>query len=146
MKILNKKSLRNFHILESLEAGIELSGSEVKSIRAGRIELGQSFARITNGQAYLINAHIPPLNSTPSKDYDPVRSRRLLLHKEEIQKLVIKISGSKMTLIPVSIYEKNNFLKVQLGLAKSKKEFDRRKIIKERDHQRRIEQELRGKE
>lgn len=146
MRIINKKALHNYHILESLEAGIELSGAEVKSIRGGRIELGQSFARIVNEEVFLINAHIPPPNGVPSKDYNPTRTRRLLLHKNEIESLIGKLSGVKAVLIPVSIYEKNNFIKVQLGLGRFKKEFDKRKLIKERDHQRRIEQEIRGKE
>ncbi|MFH0937077.1 MAG: SsrA-binding protein SmpB [Candidatus Daviesbacteria bacterium] len=146
MKIVNKKALHNYHILESVEAGIKLLGSEVKSIRSGRIELGQSFARILNGEVYLINAHIPAYQNAPIKDYDPARSRKLLLHKNQVQSLIGKLSGQKVTLVPVSIYEKHNLIKVQLGLARSKKEFDKRKLIKERDHLRRIEQELRGKE
>lgn len=145
MKILNKRALHEYHILESFEAGIALYGMEVKSIRSGRIELGQSFARILNGEVFLINAHIPPYQNAPVKNYDPDRTRRLLLHRNQIQSLVGKLASSKTTLVPVAIYDKNNLIKVQLGLAKSKKEFDHRKAIKEKDHQRRIEQELRGK-
>lgn len=145
MRIVNKKALHEYHILESFEAGIQLYGSEVKSIRAGRIDLGQSFARIMSGEAFLVNANIPRYQNAPIKDYDPQRTRRLLLHRNQIQNLIGKLQA-KVTLVPVAIYEKNNLIKVQLGLAKSKKEFDKRKIIKERDHQRRVEQELRGKE
>lgn len=146
MKIVNKKGLHNYHILESLEAGIELLGHEVKSIRAGRVELGQSHARILNGEVYLINAHIPPYQNAFIKDYNPARTRKLLLHRGQINSLIGKLSSQGATLVPVSIYDKHNLIKVQLGLAKSKKEFDKRKLIKERDHQRRVEQELRGKE
>ena len=146
MRIVNKKALHDYFILESFEAGIELLGHEVKSIRAGRVDLGQSFARILNGQVYLINVNIPRYQNAPIKDYNPQRNRRLLLHKDQIQNLIGKISPKGATLIPVSIYDKHNLIKVQLGLAKSKKEFDKRKVIKERDHQRRIEQELRGKD
>lgn len=146
MKILNKKALHNYHILESLEAGIELLGPEVKSVRTGRVDLGMSHARILNGEIYLINMNIPAYQNAPIKDYDPIRSRRLLLHHEQIQSLIGKLSGKGVTLIPVSIYEKNNMVKVQLGLGKTKKEFDKRRVIKERDHLRRIEQEIRGKE
>ncbi len=146
MKILNKKALHEYHILESFEAGIALYGSEVKSIRLGRVELGQSFARIVNGEILLINANIPAYQNAPIKNYDPARTRRLLLHRNQIQALIGKLSSSRSTLIPVSLYERNNLIKVQLGLARSKKEFDHRKAIKEKDHQRRIEQELRGKE
>lgn len=135
MRITNKKALYNYHILERLETGIVLSGSEVKSIRAGRIDLGEAYVRILNGEAFLINANIS--NTT--------KSRKLLLHKDQINSLIGKTSGTKNTLVPISIYEKNNRFKVEVGLAKSKKEFDKRKLIKERDHIRRIEQELRGK-
>ncbi len=144
--IRNKKALHNYHILEHLEAGIALTGSEVKSIRSGRIELGESFVRILGGEAYLVNANIPRYENTSQKTYDATRSRKLLLHRGQINTLIGKTSGTQVTLVPVSIYEKNNRFKVEVGLAKSKKEFDKRKIIKERDHNRRIEQELRGKE
>lgn len=146
MRIVNKKALHNYHILESLEAGIELLGHEVKSVRAGRIELGQAFARIVNREAYLINAHIPPYQNASIKDYDPGRTRKLLLHKSQINSLIGKLSAKGATLVPVSVYDKRNLIKVELGVAKSKKEFDKRKLLKERDHQRRVEQELRGKE
>lgn len=146
MKILNKRALHEYHILESLEAGVELLGSEVKAIRSGRIDLGQSYAKVINGQVYLINVNIPRYQNAPSKDYEPARTRRLLLHRTQIASLMNKLSSGGMALVPVSIYEKNNLIKVQLGLGKSKKEFDRRRAIKERDHARRIEQELRGKE
>lgn len=146
MKILNKKALHNYHILERVEAGIVLSGSEVKSIRAGRVDLGEAYVRILNGEAFLINANIPRYQQSGQKDYDAQRSRKLLLHKDQINSLIGKTSGQGVTLVPVSIYEKNNRFKVEVGLAKSKKEFDKRKIIKERDHIRRVEQELRGKE
>lgn len=146
MKIVNKKALHNYHILERTEAGIELLGSEVKSIREGRIDLGQSFARILDGEVFLINANIPAYHHTPIKGYEPARRRKLLLHKNQIQSLIGKLSAKGAALVPVSIYDRRNLIKVELGLAKSKKEFDKRKVLKERDHQRRIEQELRGKE
>lgn len=144
MKVLNRKALRNYHILEHLEAGVVLSGAEVKSIRAGRLDLSESFVRTLNDEAYLINANIPKLVQTGAKTYDPLRSRKLLLHKVQIQTLIGKTSGKGVTLVPVSIYEKNNRFKVDVGLAKSKKEFDKRKILKEKEHKRRVEQELRG--
>ncbi len=146
MKILNKKALHNYHILERLEAGIVLSGAEVKSIRTGRIDLGESHIRVLNGEAFLINANIPRYNQAAEKEYDAQRTRKLLLHKTQIDSLIGKVSGKSVTLVPVSMYEKNNKFKVEIGLAKSKKEFDHRKILKEKDHARRVEQELRGKE
>ncbi len=146
MKIINKKALHNYHILESLEAGIVLSGSEVKSIRAGRIDLGEAYVRILNGEAHLVNANIARYAQSIDQAYDATKSRKLLLHKDQINTLIGKTSGKGFTLIPISIYEKNNRFKLEIGLGKSKKEFDKRKTIKERDNNRRIEQELRGKE
>ena len=146
MKIVNKKALHNYHILERIEAGIVLSGAEVKSIRAGRIDLGEAYVRILNGEAYLVNANIPKFQESSQKDYDATKSRKLLLHKDQIDSLLGKVSGKATTLVPISIYEKNNKFKLEVGLGKSKKEFDKRKVVKERDHARRVEQELRGKE
>ncbi len=146
MRILNKTAYRNYQILESIEAGLVLLGSEVKALREGRVELGQSFARIVNGEVFLINAHIPIYKNSQIEGYDPGRSRKLLLHKNQIQSLLGKLSGGKTTLVPLALYESHNFIKVEIGLGRSKKEFDKRKVIKERDHIRRIEQELRGKE
>ena len=146
MRIVNKKALHNYHILEKIEAGIVLSGSEVKSIRNNRLDLGESHIRVLNGEAYLINANIPRYQQTSQKDYDAQRSRKLLLHKSQIDALMGKTTGQGVTMVPVSLYEKNNKFKIEVGLAKSKKEFDKRKILKEKDHIRRVEQELRGKE
>lgn len=146
MRIINKKALHNYHILEHLEAGVALTGAEVKSIRAGRLDLGESYVRVLNGEAYLINANIPRYTESSTKTYDPTRSRKLLLHKAQIQSLIGKTSGKGVSLVPVAIYEKNNLFKVDVGLGKSKKEFDKRRVLKERDHARRVEQELRGKE
>ena len=146
MRIVNKKALHNYHILEHLEAGVVLSGAEVKSIRTGRIDLGEAYVRILNSEAYLVNANIPRYNQAGDKEYDAQRSRKLLLHKHQIDSLMGKATGKSVTLVPVSIYENNNRFKVEVGLAKSKKEFDHRKILKEKDHARRVEQELRGKE
>ncbi len=142
----NKKALHNFHILEKLEAGIVLTGSEVKSIRAGRLDLSESYVRVLSGEVYLLNANIARYAQTSQTAYDPTRSRKLLLHKQQIQTLIGKTTGSNTTLVPVAVYEKNNRFKVEVGLAKSKKEFDKRKTIKDRDNVRRMEQELRGKE
>lgn len=146
MRIANKKALHNYHILDRVEAGVVLSGAEVKSIRAGRIDLGESYVRILNGEAFLVNANIPKFQQSGDKEYDATKSRKLLLHKAQIDSLMGKVQGKATTLVPVSIYEKNNKFKVEVGLGKSKKEFDKRKVIKERDHIRRVEQELRGRE
>lgn len=145
MRIINRQARRNYHILQTLEAGIELLGSEVKSLRAGRADLQEAYVRVLNEEAFLINANIPRLN-TFQKNYDPLRSRKLLLHKSQIRSLIGQTSGKGTTLIPLAIYEKHNRFKVEVGLGKSKREYDKRQAIKERDQIRRIEQELRGKE
>lgn len=140
MKISNKKARFEYTITDSFEAGIVLFGHEVKSLRAGRGDLSDAFAKVQNGEIYLKNAFIPPYQNSVIKDYNPKRDRKLLLHKDQIGKLV----GSKDHLIPLSIYEKRNMFKVDLGLGTSKKQFDKRKAIKARDETRRVEQELRG--
>jgi SsrA-binding protein len=146
MKITNKRGLHDYFIIDSLEAGVALRGAEVKAIREGRADLSQSYAKIMGEEAFLVNALIPRYHNAPMKDYDPQRTRKLLLHKSQIRNLIGKLSQTGTTLIPVSFYEKNNLIKVQLGLGKSKRQIDKRKIIKERDHERRVQQELRGKE
>lgn len=146
MRIINKKALHNYHVLESLEAGIVLTGSEVKSIKLGRIELSGAYVKILGNEAFLVNALIPEYQINSNKEYDPSRSRKLLLHKDQINTLIGKNAQKGTTLIPVAIYQKNHKLKLEIGVGRIKKEFDKRKIIKERDQQRRIEQELRGKE
>lgn len=144
MRIANRKALRNYHILESLEAGIELIGPEVKSIRQGRIDLGESYAKVIGNQVFLVNAQIPAYQNARLEGYNPARSRRLLFHRAQIESLIGKISRSGMAIVPLAVYIKNNYIKVSLGLGRSKKQFDKRKVLKERDHLRRIEQELRG--
>lgn len=138
--------LHNYHILEHMEAGVALLGSEVKALRAGRADLGNSYVKVIDNELYLVNANIPKLVSTSQKNYEPTRSRKLLLHQAQIKSLIGKISRSGITLVPLSIYTKNNRFKVEVAVAKSKKQFDKRKVLKEKDHQRRVQQELRGKE
>jgi SsrA-binding protein len=140
MKLYNKKARFNYQIIDSFETGIVLTGQEVKSLRLGRGDLSDSFARIQNGEVFLKNAFIPPYQNAVIKDYDPKRERKLLLHRDQIRSL----AGSTNHLIPLSIYEKNNMFKVDLGVGASKKQFDKRKTIKERDEKRKIEQDLRG--
>lgn len=140
MRITNRKARFNYQITDSFEAGIVLSGHEVKSLRSGRGDLSDSFARVQNGEVYLKNAFIPAYQNASIKDYDPKRDRKLLLHKDQIRKLV----GSTNALIPLSIYEKRNMFKVDIGIGISKRQFDKRRVIKERDQARKIEQELRG--
>jgi SsrA-binding protein len=131
--VLNKRAKFDYFFLDSYEAGIVLTGPEVKSIRAGRASLQDAFVRISNGQAYLMNAFINPYNFSDNRHYDPRQTRKLLLHKKEIAKLTSASAGKSITIIPVSIYNKHNQLKVQISLAKGKKQYDKRAAIKERE-------------
>jgi SsrA-binding protein len=144
VKIYNRKARHTYHILETLEAGIVLSGFEVKAIRAGRLDLSNAFARIINGEVVLKNAYIHPYQDQKAKEYDPRADRKLLLHKNQISTLSQKLAKSSTALIPLSFYEKSNMFKVELALGASKKKFDHRRAIKERDEQRKIDLDLRG--
>lgn len=139
MRITNRKARFNYHILETLEAGVVLTGAEVKSVRAGRVDLSESFAKIQNGEAYLKNAYINPYMGA---QLDPKRDRKLLLHKKQLNYLMGKTSGQSTALVPLSIYNKHNFIKVELALGASKKKYDKRMAIKKKDEQRKLEQEL----
>lgn len=144
MKIYNKKAKHEYHILETLEAGVVLSGPEVKSIRGNRVTLDDSFARIQNGEAIVKNLYIYPYQSASDDKYDPRHDRKLLLHKKQINYLLGKLSASATTLIPLAIYETRNMFKIELALAASKKKYDHRKAIKKKDELRRLSQELKG--
>jgi len=142
MKIDNKKAYFEYEILEKMEAGINLYGAEVKAIRLGHADLSGSFARIIGSEVYLINAKIFPYKYAAPEGYDERRTRKLLLHKSEIIALKSRIEGSSLALVPLSIYTTKSFIKVQIGLGRGKKEFDKRQKIKKRDIQRSVEQEL----
>lgn len=148
MRIENRLARRNFFITEAFEAGIVLSGSEVKSLRLGRADLSRSFAKLQNGEVFLNNAFIYPYSQKSSahfgasKDYDPQRPRKLLMHKSQIRSLLGKLSSKGKALIPLAIYEKNNMFKVWLGLGQHKKKFDKKRALKEKDEARRLEREL----
>lgn len=143
MRIVNRKARYNYHILESFEAGIVLSGAEVKSLRLGKADLSNGFARIQSGEVYLVNVYIFP-HLGQDATYDTRKTRKLLLHKNQTKALIGKLSSKGKALIPLSIYEKNNMFKVQLALAQTKRKFDKKKVIKEKDEQRDLERELRG--
>jgi SsrA-binding protein len=140
MEILNKRAKFKYNLLEVFEAGIQLVGGEVKSIRSGMADLGNAYAKIINDEVYLINANIP----TPNLK-DPTRSRKLLLHKDEIVSIKTKIKAKKLTIVPVSLYTRGRLVKINLALAKTKKGYEKKEAIKKRDIEREIEQELRGK-
>lgn len=141
MKVFNKRASFDYELYGRIEAGISLSGSEAKSIRLGRINISQAFAKIVGNEAWLINAHIP---IEGKKDYDATRSRKLLLHREEIRTLEAKMKAKKLTLVPVSLYTKRRLYKVELALAKPKKKFEKKASKKLADIKANAARELRG--
>lgn len=142
----NRKVRFDYQILEKYEAGLSLFGFEVKSIKTGRISLKGSFVVIKDNEAWLLNAHISPyqVKNTP-ENYDPTRSRRLLLHKKEIKTLIGKQRTQGLTLVPLRVYSKGSRIKLEFGLAKGKKKFDKRQAIQKREAERKIGRALRGK-
>ena len=133
----NKKAFHDYFVEQQFEAGIELEGWEVKSIRAGRLQLKEAYVIVRNGEIYLIGCHISPL-ATVSTHFqpDPVRTRKLLLHKEEINKLIGSVERAGYTMLPLNMHFKRGKIKLSIGLAKGKKQHDKRQADKERDWQR----------
>ena len=129
----NRKAYHDYHLLETFEAGIVLLGTEVKAIREGRVNLRDSFARLDDGEAYLYNVNISPYSHRGYAEHEPLRRRKLLLHRDEIRKLVGKTVEKGMTLVPVRMYFKNGRVKVSVSLAKGKKDYDKRETIKRRE-------------
>jgi len=129
----NRKAYHDYHVLESFEAGLVLLGTEVKAIREGRVNLRDSFARIEDGEAFLYNVNISPYSHRGYAEHEPLRRRKLLLHREEIRKLIGKTVERGMTLVPTRLYFKNGRVKVSVALAKGKKEYDKRETIKRRE-------------
>ena len=134
--LLNKKARFNFFIDETLECGIELQGTEVKSLRENRFSFGDSYARIKDGQLYLIGFHISPYPFGNLHNHEPERERKLLVHKEEIRKLRKKVEEKGFTLVPIKVYLKNGLIKVELAICRGKKLYDKRETIKQRDLER----------
>ncbi len=143
MKITNPKAHYNYEILETLEAGIDLLGSEVKSVRAGQVSLGEAFVHLREGEAYLINCHVHPYQNSLEKVL-PTRSRKLLLRKKQLISLANKSAQGGLTLVPVSMYNKGNIFKLEVGLARGKKKWDKREAIKKKDQLRDVENALKG--
>jgi SsrA-binding protein len=129
----NRKAFHDYHLLETFEAGLVLLGTEVKAIREGRVNLRDSFARVEGGEVFLYNVHISPYSHRGYSDHEPLRRRKLLLHRDEIRKLIGKTVERGMTLVPVRMYFKNGRVKVALSLARGKKDYDKRETIKRRD-------------
>ncbi len=140
----NRRARHEYHVLDSIECGIELFGTEVKSIRNGQANLKDSHARIEDGEVFLYNSHISPYDHGNRFNHEPTRKRRLLLNKKEIQKLKSKIQEKGLTLIPLKLYFKTNWVKVELGLCKGKKLYDKREDIAKRDTQRQLERVIKS--
>lgn len=141
----NRKARHEYHILETYEAGLALTGTEVKSLRAGKANLQDSFARVENAELILYNMHISPYEQGNRFNHEPKRTRRLLMHKQEILRLLGKTREKGLALIPLKVYFKNGLAKVELALAKGKKLYDRREDIAERDARREIDRAVKEK-
>ena len=141
MKIVsqNRKAYHDYHIEDTLEAGIALSGTEVKSLREGRANLKDSYVIVKGGEAFLLHCHISPYTHGNIMNHDPLRTRKLLLHRKEIDKLRGKIEAKGFTVVPLKLYFKGSFAKVEIGLARGKKFFEKRDTIIEREARREIE-------
>ena len=129
----NRKAFHDYHILETFEAGIALLGTEVKGIREGRANLRDSYARVESGEVWLFNVHINPYSHRGYSDHEPTRKRKLLLHRQEIRKLIGRTVERGMTLVPTRMYFKNGHVKIAIGLAKGKQAHDKRETIKRRE-------------
>ena len=139
----NRRASHKYEFVERLEAGIELTGSEVKSLRDGKAQIGDAYAVIDGGEVWLRNAHIPQYAPASTENHDPERPRKLLLHRHEIERLVGRLQRKGLTLIPTRIYFKGPRAKVELALARGKEQRDRRREIRDRDVRREVEREMR---
>ncbi|MBI2869123.1 MAG: SsrA-binding protein SmpB [Chloroflexi bacterium] len=140
----NRKAYHNFHIGESVEAGIALMGSEIKSIRAGRVSLGDAYVKPENGELWLVNAHISRYEASSFFGHEPTRSRKLLLHRKQIAGLTSRVAEKGLTLVPTRLYIKDSIAKVEIALAKGKKLYDKREAITRRETEREIGRLVKG--
>jgi SsrA-binding protein len=138
----NKKAHHDYFVEESFEAGIELVGTEVKSIRNGKVNIKDSFARVDNGELYLHNMHISPYEKGNIYNKDPLRTRKLLVHKKEIRKLIGYTQQKGLTLVPLKVYITRGLVKIELAVARGKKSYDKRDDLAKKDAQRRIERAI----
>lgn len=138
----NKKATHDYHIEETFEAGIVLTGTEIKSIRKGKINLQDAYARVTKGELFVVGMHISPFEQGNRYNVDPTRTRKLLMHKKEISKLIGQIKVKGLTLIPLDLHLRDGFAKLQLALGKGKKLYDKRATAAKRDADRMIERKI----
>ncbi len=142
---INRKALHDYEILETFESGIVLVGPEVKSLREGRVALRDGFGRIEGEEAFLYDVHISPYEKSSTKDYNPKRTRKLLLHKHEIKRLMGRVQQRGLTLIPLEMYFKEGNAKVSLGLARGKKTYDKREALKRREAEREVRRSMKDR-
>jgi SsrA-binding protein len=135
----NRKALHDYFVVEKFEAGMILVGSEVKSLRAGRINLTDAYARFEQNELWLVKAHISPYEQANRQNHDPERPRKLLMHRRELRRLQGKVQTAGLTLIPLSLYFKDSRVKVEIGLCRGKKHYDKREDMRRKDHARDIE-------
>jgi SsrA-binding protein len=141
----HRNAFREYEILEKYEAGLVLQGTEVKSLREGKVTLRDAYAKVERGELFLTGLHIPPYSHGTYANHDPLRDRKLLLHKLEIRRLIGKIQERGLTLVPLSLYFKNGLVKVSLGLGRGKQKSDKRADLRDRDLQREVAQALRSR-
>jgi SsrA-binding protein len=139
---VNRKAYHDYHIQETLEAGIVLKGSEIKSIREGKVNLGDAYAKPENGELWLYNSHIASYDAASYNTHEPTRPRKLLLHRKEINSLAGKVVQKGLTLVPLKLYTKHGIAKIELGVAKGKKLYDKKEAIARRDADREMERAM----
>ena len=142
---VNRKARHNYTITDTFEAGLVLTGTEIKSIRAGRVNLADAYARVEHGEAWLIGAHIAPYEQGNRFNHEPLRTRKLLLHRDQIAELGGRLAAKGYTLVPLRLYLRRGMAKLELGIARGKKAHDKRRAIAERDMRRELERETKAK-
>lgn len=145
MKIYNSRAKHDYFLYETFEAGLVLLGTEARALHNGRGDISNAFARIRNGEMYLVGANIPPHTGSGVPGYDPTRSRKLLMHKAEIVSLGTKMKQQNLILVPISVYNTGSRVKIELALAKGKRKFDKKSAKRKKDLDRLVEIEIRGK-
>ena len=141
--VSNRRALHDYEILERFEAGIVLTGSEVKSLRGGRGSLSEAYGRVQGGEVWLEGMHIPPYEQGEKRGYDPIRRRKLLLHRNEIERLIGKTQERGLTLVPLRVYFSHGLAKVEVGLGRGKRQFEKRQTTLEREHRREMDRAAR---
>jgi SsrA-binding protein len=142
---LNRRARHDYAIDETIEAGLVLTGTEIKAIRAGRANLAEAYARIERGEAWLIGAHIAPYEQGNRNNHEPTRTRKLLLHRDQIAELIGRTQAKGFTLVPVRLYIRDGLAKLEIGVARGKKAYDKRRAIAERDARRELERETKAR-